>query len=283
MSDSPSVARVLDLTEKLRREDREFCVVTVVRTADLTSAKAGAKAVVTPDGELHGFIGGACVSGAAVRAAKAALQVGKARMIRVKPKERAQAKTDADGVELHPSSCPSGGAADLFVEPMRRTPRLAVCGESPAAAALCALGRTMGFRVILATGVGAGVGAGAGGEGAKEFAADARIRGYDLSGLDLDARDAAVVATQGRRDGEALAGALSTSAGYVGMIGSRRKMAALRKKTADSFPPQRLAALRAPAGLDLGGVGPEEIALSILAEIIRDRRATGKTKTEQVG
>ena len=281
MSDSPSVARVLDLTEKLRREDREFCVVTVVRTADLTSAKAGAKAVVTPDGELHGFIGGACVSGAAVRAAKAALRAGKARMIRVRPKERAQTKTDADGVELHPSSCPSGGAADLFVEPMRRTPRLAVCGESPAAAALCALGRTMGFRVILATGWERG--RTAGGEGAKEFAADARIRGYDLSGLDLDARDAAVVATQGRRDGEALAGALSTSAGYVGMIGSRRKMAALRKKTADSFPPQRLAALRAPAGLDLGGVGPEEIALSILAEIIRDRRATGKTKTEQVG
>ena len=271
MSDSPSLKRVLDLTEKLRREDREFCVVTVVRTADLTSAKAGAKAVVTPDGELHGFIGGACVSGAAIRAALAALETGKARIIRVKPKEAARAGTDSDGVELHPSSCPSGGAADLFVEPMRRAPRLVICGESPAAAALCILGRTLGFRVILATG-----GRDAEKNGADEHAADERIRGYDLSGLNLDSRDAAVVATQGRRDGEALSGALSTAAGYVGMIGSRRKMAALRKKMADSFSAQRLEALRAPAGLDIGGVGPEEIALSIAVEIVRDRRATRK-------
>ena len=272
MSNSPSLARVLDLTEKLRREDREFCVVTVVRTADLTSAKAGAKAVVTPDGELHGFIGGACVLGAAVRAARTALETGKARMIRVKPKEEARTKADLDGVELHPSSCPSGGAADLFVEPMRRAPRLAICGESPAAAALCILGRTLGFRVILAAEAG---GAEAG--GANEHAADMRIGGYDLSELDLGPRDAAVVATQGRRDGEALSGALSTAAGYVGMIGSRRKMAALRKKMADLFPAERLKALRAPAGLDIGGVGPEEIALSIVTEIIRDRRAAGRT------
>ena len=274
MPDSPSLSRALDLMEKLRREDREFCVVTVVRTADLTSAKAGAKAVVTPDGGLHGFIGGACVSGAAARAALAALKTGRARMIRVKPKEQARTRTDADGVELHPSSCPSGGAADLFVEPMRRTPRLAVCGESPAAAALCVLGRTVGFRVILASagkGKGKPAKAESGGDG---FAADARIAGFDLSGLELDSRDAAVVATQGRRDGEALAGALSTAAGYVGMIGSRRKMAALRGKMSEAFSPERLARLRAPAGLDIGGVGPEEIALSILTEIIRDRRAT---------
>lgn len=264
--DSPSLTRALEFAEALRRAEREFCVVTVVRTADLTSAKAGAKAVVTPDGILHGFIGGACVSAAAKRAAQSALKSGRARMIRVRPKAAARTKTDADGVELHPSSCPSGGAADLFVEPMRRTPRLAVCGESPAATALCALGRTMGFRVILA---------GAeknGDENGDDQAADLQIAGYDLSGLDLDARDAAVVATQGRRDDAALAAALSTSAGYVGMIGSFRKMAALRAKMTGRFSAKRLADLRAPAGLDIGGVGPEEIALSILAEIIRDRR-----------
>ena len=270
MPDSPSLARALDLMEKLRREDREFCVVTVARTADLTSAKAGAKAVVTPDGKLHGFIGGACVAGAALRAARDALKTGRARMIRVKPKARARARTDADGVELHPSSCPSGGAADLLVEPMRRTPRLAVCGASPAAAALCALGRTLGFHVIWA--------AADAGKTTEEFAADRRTTGYDLSALDLDARDAVVVATQGRRDGEALTGALATAAGYAGMIGSRRKMTALREHMAEKFPAERLAALRAPAGLDLGGVGPEEIALSILAEIVRDRRAAAKAE-----
>ena len=283
MPDSPSLSRVLDLTEKLRREDREFCVVTVVRTADLTSAKAGAKAVVTADGEMHGFIGGACVSGAASRAALSALKSGKARMIRVKPKERARTRADADGVELHPSSCPSGGAADLFVEPMRRAPRLVICGESPAAAALCVLGRTVGFRVILAS-VGKGREASSSSSssaalaesGRDGFGPDQRVSGFDLSGLDLDSRDAAVVATQGRRDGAALAGALSTAAGYVGMIGSRRKMAALRGKLAGDFSPERLSSLRAPAGLDIGGVGPEEIALSILAEIIRDRRAPGE-------
>ena len=70
-------------------------------------------------------------------------------------------------------------------------------------------------------------------------------------------------------EGEALTAALATEAGYAGMIGSRRKMA-------ERFPPQRLAALRAPAGLDIGGVGPEDIALSILAEIVRDRRKFGE-------
>ena len=300
MPDSPSQERVWDLMERLRRDDREFCAVTVVRTADLTSAKAGAKAVVTADGELHGFIGGACVSGAAARAAQAALASGKARMVRVKPKERARQKTDADGVEVHPSSCPSGGAADLFVEPMRRPPRLVVCGESPAASALRVLGRTLGFRIVWATaggpgktetdpGAGADSDPGAGSDGRKKgggadgvggvgVGADLRIRGWDLSELQLDSRDAVVAATQGRGDAAALAGALASGAGYAGMICSRRKAAALRKKLGGDFPPSRLAELRAPAGLDIGGMGPEEIALSILAEIVRDRRAGGKAR-----
>ena len=315
MPDSPSQERVWDLMERLRRDDREFCAVTVVRTADLTSAKAGAKAVVTADGELHGFIGGACVSGAAARAAQAALASGKARMVRVKPKERARQKTDADGVEVHPSSCPSGGAADLFVEPMRRPPRLVVCGESPAASALRVLGRTLGFRIVWATAGGPGktetdpgpgsdsdpgadLDPGAGSDGRKKgggadgvggmgrmggvggvgVGADLRIRGWDLSELQLDSRDAVVAATQGRGDAAALAGALASGAGYAGMICSRRKAAALRKKLGGDFPPSRLAELRAPAGLDIGGMGPEEIALSILAEIVRDRRAGGKAR-----
>ena len=266
---------VLDVMAELRAAGAEFCVVTVVRTANATSAKAGAKAVVTAEGALHGFVGGGCVTGAARRAAAEALAAGEARLIRVRPKEEVAASLDADGVELHRSSCPSGGTVELFVEPVSRPARLVVCGASPIAGALIRLGGAMGYRTIAAAPL----------EDRGELPeADRYLDRFDLSELKLRGGDSVVVATQGRRDREALNSALASGAGYVAMVGSRRKVAALKSQlAADGVAAEALARLYGPAGLAIGAIGPDEIALSILAEIVQTRRRAAREQARARG
>jgi xanthine dehydrogenase accessory factor len=264
---SNQTRQILELMDEMRQAGRDFCAVTVVRTANATSAKAGAKAIVTDDGAVHGFVGGSCVQGAVRRAALDALAANLPRLIRVKPKEDVEAAVDVDGVELHKSSCPSGGTVDLFLEPMRQPVRLVVCGASPVAASLVPLAQSMGYHVIVA----------APAERHADIpAASAYVDGFALDNLALEPCDAVVVATQGSRDREALAAALATRAGYIGMVGSRRKIGRLRDEKRHDVPPERLAALHGPAGLDIGAIEPEEIAISILGEIVRERRLANR-------
>jgi len=240
----------LHLIDDLRRRGEDFCVVTVLRTANATSAKAGAKAVVTTDGTLHGFVGGGCVQGAVKRASLDVLSAGEPRMMRVKPKDEVDALTDQDGVELHGSSCPSGGTVEFFLEPMRQRMRLVILGNAPVAAALARIGQ---------------------GIGAETISCD-QAESRDFIDLDLRAQDAIVVATQGKGDRKALEAALRSEAGYVGMIGSRNKIGALLDRIGEAVPAERKQSLHGPAGLDIGAIEPEEIALSILGEIIQKRR-----------
>ncbi len=254
----------LRLVDDLRRRGQDFCLVTVVRTANATSAKAGAKAVVTADGVLHGFVGGGCVQGAVRKAAIEAMRSGEPRLMRVKPKEEVDQPVDRDGVELHSSSCPSGGTVEFFLEPTRQRLRLVILGNSPVAAALMRLGHAMGYQTVTS--------AEGGGEPAPEPPHQV-IEAFDLTGLDLRKGDAVVVATQGRRDRMALEAALRSPAGYVAMIGSRKKISALLDQLGDALPEERKQDLHGPAGLDLGAIEPEEIALSILGEMIMKRRS----------
>jgi xanthine dehydrogenase accessory factor len=260
-----SVTKTFELMEQLRDSGEDFCVATVVRTAAATSAKAGAKAIVTRQGEVHGFIGGGCVQGAVRRVGMAAIADGQPRMIRVKPTDEVVEPVDVDGVELHKSSCPSGGSVDIFFEPMRQAARLVVCGASPVAVTLITLAGAMGYRIIAAA---------LSEDHDKVAGADQTLAGFDLSGLDLSERDAVVVATQGKRDREALTQALVSGAGYAGMVGSRRKIAALLDQLGSDVPTAAKAALHGPAGLDIGAIDPEEIALSIIGEIVMERRRT---------
>ena len=262
--------------ERLRESGEEFCVATIVRTAAATSAKAGAKAIVTRDGEVHGFIGGGCVQGAVRRVGVQAIADGNPRMIRVKPKEDVVEPVDIDGVELHKSSCPSGGSIDIFFEPMRRSARLVVCGAAPVAVTLIKLAGTMGYHTIAAA---------LDEDHDKTAGADQTLAGFDLSALDLSGRDAVVVATQGKRDREALSQALVSGAGYVGMVGSRRKIRTLLDQLGADVTKEAKAALHGPAGLDIGAIDPEEIALSIIGEIVMQRRRAmhkGEAETADV-
>lgn len=252
---------IFDTIDRQRRAGRPFCVATVVRTADVTSAKAGAKAVVTEAGEILGHLGGACVKRAVLSAGQAALAAGETRLIRVKPSDKVVSLTDADGTQLFKSGCPSGGTVDVLIEPYELPPLLAVFGDTPISRALTAHAALAGYRLALPEG----------GEGPEQ--AD-RFSDTDLSALPLGPRDFVVVASQGVQDLACLRAALASPAARVSMIASRRKAAALTAKlAAEGMEAARIARLKSPAGLDLHAVDPQEIALSVLAEIVRWRNA----------
>jgi len=254
---------IADCMTRMRGDRQPFAVATVVRTEDATAAKAGAKAVIRADGTVIGWIGGGCAVGAARKAAAQALLDGKVRLIRVRPQARA-AEDALPGVEYYINSCASGGVIELFIEPVLPKPALIVVGASPTAHALADLGRRVGFAVHVA----------ALEEDLASFAlADERLDGFDLARLPRIADAFVVVATQGKRDREALAGALASPAGYVAFVGSRRKVAVLSEAMVEAgLDSAALSRLKAPAGLDIGASTPEEIALSVLAEIVQLRR-----------
>jgi xanthine dehydrogenase accessory factor len=151
---------------------------------------------------------------------------------------------------------------DIFVEPVLPLPQLLVCGSSPVAVAVADLGRRIGFALTVCAPAA---------EQASFTEADKRIEGYALPVDDAAARYV-VIATQGRGDEAALQAALAIETEYVAFVGSRKKAEALKTKLATHVAPERLARLKAPAGFDLGAITPDEIAVSILAEIVAVRR-----------
>jgi xanthine dehydrogenase accessory factor len=258
---------IFDTIETLRETGAPFCVATVVRTADVTSAKAGAKAAVTQEGEILGHLGGGCVQRAVRTAAAEAIAAGEPRMIRVKPGDKIVALTDPDGVQTYKSGCPSGGTVDLLIEPYDQPPRLVIFGATPISRAIAAHGALAGFRVALPEGQ-----AGAG---------HATFDPADLSALGLGPRDFVVVAAQGSGDLAALRAAVQSPAARVSMVASRRKAEVLfGKLEAEGLAEAQVRRVKSPAGIDLGGVDPHEIALSVLAEIVLWRNSDTKAKAE---
>ena len=260
---------VLDLANDMKARGEAFALATVVRTVSVTAAKAGAKAVIRADGSISGgWIGGGCARGAVLKAARAAIADGQPRLVSIQPKDLLdelgiKPGEAREGIEFARNNCPSQGTMDVFVEPVLPKPHLIICGSSPVAIALADVSSRAGFFVSVC--------APAADHGA--FASVERfVDGYALPGAETGDRFV-VVATQGRGDHEALKAALSEPADYVAFVGSRRKAAALRADLAEEgIGENRLSAFKAPAGLDLGAITPEEIAISILAEMIAIRR-----------
>jgi len=262
-------ADILDLISTMKASGKPFALATVVRTVAATAAKAGAKAVILPDGTIsEGWIGGGCARTAVLKAAKEAMADGAPRLVSVQPPDVLQAHgveagEEREGTRFAKNMCPSQGTMDVFVEPVLPRPQVVVCGSSPVAVAIANLGRGMGFAVTICAPAA---------EQAAFTEADRRIEGYALP-VDDGGQRFVVVATQGRGDEAALQAALAVEADYVAFVGSRKKAEALKAKlNGQGVAPERLAKLKAPAGLDLGAITPDEIAISILAEIVAVRR-----------
>ena len=262
-------ADILDSLSTRRAAGEPFALATVVRTVAATAAKAGAKAVILPDGTIsEGWIGGGCARAAVLKAARDALADGRARLVSVQPpdalaEQGVAAGEEKSGVRFATNMCPSQGSMDIFVEPVLPRPQVVVCGSSPVAVAVADLARRMGFAVTSCA------------PPAEQSAfaeVDRRIEGFALPVAEAGVRYV-VVSTQGRGDEPALLAALAAEVDYVAFVGSRRKAEALKAALAlRGIAAERLARLKAPAGLDLGAITPDEIALSILAEIVALRR-----------
>ena len=257
---------VLDLVAQMKAAERAFVLATVVRTVSVTAAKAGAKAIIAADGRIvAGWIGGGCAKGAVLKAAREALTDGEPRMVSVQPENLlaelgVSAGESRDGIRFASNMCPSKGTMDIFVVPH---PSLVILGASPVALSLAAQARTLGYHVTLAAPAA---------DLTARPDADTIVDGYGLGELN-DAKRFVVVSTQGKGDEAALRAAVATRACYHAFVGSRRKMASLRAKLiAEGASAAAIDDFKAPAGLDLGAITPEEIAMSILAEITRERR-----------
>jgi xanthine dehydrogenase accessory factor len=261
---------ILDIISTRKAAGEPFVLATVVRTVAATAAKAGAKAVILPDGTIsEGWIGGGCARAAVVKAAKDALADGRSRLVSVQPPglladHGVEAGDEQEGVRFAKNMCPSQGTMDIFVEPVLPQPQVIVCGSSPVAVAIADLAKRSGFAVTVCAPTA---------EQAAFAEIERRIEGYALPATEAGARYV-VVSTQGRGDEAALSAALAVDADYVAFVGSRKKADALKSALSQrGVAAERLAKLKAPAGLDLGAITPDEIAISILAEIVAVRRS----------
>ncbi|HLW54140.1 MAG TPA: XdhC family protein [Candidatus Angelobacter sp.] len=245
-----------------------FVVATVVRCQPPTSGKPGDKAIIRADGSLWGWIGGGCAQPVVIKEALQALSRGRAIMVRISPTEG----DSGEGIVDYTMTCHSGGALDIYIEPVMPRPQILILGRSPVAQALARLARTIDYSVsVVAEKLSA------------EGFADATLReqpDFNLDQIKPSPQSFVVVSTQGEGDEEALENALRSDAAYVAFVASATKAAKimdyLREK---GMPATRLQQLRAPAGVNIRAASPPEIAVSILAEIIQTRAASAEKHT----
>ncbi|HEX9331302.1 MAG TPA: XdhC family protein [Anaerolineales bacterium] len=252
-----------DQIQALHNTGNPFAIATVVRAEKPTSAKVGAKAIITEDGALSGWIGGSCAEPTVKREAKKALQDGLPRLIRLCPPEKMGMAPQEAVIEIA-LTCISGGTLEIYIEPQLAQPHLIVIGHLATAEALVRLGKGLGWRVSL---MGLDV-------TRERFPnADHIFDELDFSRLAINKNTYIVVASHGNYDEDMLVAALQSEAPYVALIASKKRAnAILQYLNEASLTQEQIARLKYPAGLDFGAVTPEEIALSILTEIIQRRR-----------
>ena len=259
----------LSRAAELRSHEQAFATAIVVRCEPPVSGKPGDKAIIEPDGSVWGWIGGGCVQPLVIREALKAMADGKPRLVRVAPSRTAEPE---EGTVSYTMTCHSGGALDIYIEPVLAKPQILIFGRSAVAKALCSLGKAVGYRITV-------VAAGAGPETFPE--ADSTKQALDLSQVELSPETFIVVSTQGEQDEEALEQACRTAVPYISFVASNVKShKVFESLAAKGIPRERISRIRAPAGLRLGGLSPQEIALSILAEIVLVRK-TEPARIEQ--
>ncbi len=256
----------LEHAHRLHAAGQPFVIATVVRAERPTSAKPGATAIVTADGQLTGWVGGSCAQPTVIREALQVLREGQPALLRMAPPDRLSGPgaAPAEGVRVRAMTCISGGTLDIYLEPHLAQPQLVAISHLPIAQALADLGKALGYAVTVA-----------GIEATPERFphADRVLDGLDFGHIPLRPQTYIVVASHGNYDEEALTWALSTDAPYVALVASPKRAHAVVEYLRESgLSEERLARLKFPAGLDIGAVTPEEIALSILAETVQLRR-----------
>lgn len=252
--------KFFDRFRSLQASGTPFAVATVVRAERPTSARPGMKAIILADGTLEGWVGGSCAHPVVVREAEQSLRDGTPRLISLSP---AGQEPSREGITHHTITCHSGGTLEIYIEPVLAAPHLLLVGDAPVVTSLARLGRLAGFSVSVADV----------GEAAQHLDADAVLPLSNLRSR-ITRETYVVVATMGAYDEEALTEVVGGEAAYVSLVASRKRaesvFASLARQGATA---EALERVKVPAGLDIGALTPEEIAVSIMAEIIQARRS----------
>jgi xanthine dehydrogenase accessory factor len=240
---------ILKEASELERRGQEFALATVVWRQGPSSSQQGARAIITAEGELHGWIGGACAEPTVIREAQEVIAQSTPRLLLLGSPDQFGAAIP-EGITVVPISCQSEGALEVYIEPVVPAPHLVIVGRSPMAHTLADLARALNWRTDL-------------------------VAGEDFTAAAVHEGSMVIVATQGHGDEEAVEEAVAARPAYLGLVGSRRRGAAVLGYLADrGLPADQLDRVHVPAGLDLGHIAHQEIAVAILAELVQ-LRASG--------
>lgn len=247
--------------QTLHKDKKPFVIASVINRVMPSSGKPGDKAIIEQDGTLTGWIGGGCTRGIVMKEALEAIASGKPRIVSILPDGPSQTKL---GVKEYTMTCHSGGAVEIYIEPIMPRPHILILGKSHVAMALSRIAKAMDYEVSVV---------------AREtdqvaFPGVDEIKEKDADFALVQPNSYIVVCTQGDRDEEALEYALKSKVEYVAFIASRKKANAIfhnLRKMGLSF--DDLKRIKTPAGMDINAKLPEEVAISILAEIITNLRS----------
>ncbi|TYT62065.1 XdhC family protein [Natrialba swarupiae] len=262
---------VSTIERRLSSRREPYARATVVRREPPVSANVGDRAVVTADGELHGWIGGAaCAQSIVAAEAQAAIEADEARLIGIAPDPD---RIDRAGLEAFPMRCHSEGILEVFLEPVNTAPDLLLVGDSPVARSLARLASELTFDVTLVAGESAGL------EGS--IPAGTTVLGEtdpETVAAAVDGEPIVVVASMGSFDARGVAAGVLADALYVGLVASDTRAEEVIDRAASILerdPEAVRAAVTNPAGVDVAAYTPAEIAASLLAEVVDVRGTAG--------
>ena len=255
---------IADLAHEMKLRGDAFAIATVVKTVSVTAAKPGAKAIIDQNGQIiEGWIGGGCARHAVLKAAVNAISDGETRLVSIQPEELMKDQGDNTSYQVVSAvnMCPSKGSMDIFVEPVLANPQLLIIGDSPVARSLAEIGNLFDLKLKVVNIDTATVQS----DSAKNLSDEPQSTHTNRY---------IVIATQGSGDMQALEWAMSVESRHVGFVGSARKINHLQNRLiARGLDETRVRTVKSPAGIDINAVTPQEIALSIIAEIVRLRRS----------
>jgi xanthine dehydrogenase accessory factor len=252
---------IYEMASDLILHGEPFATVTVVRNEAPSSGKTGDKALVNKTGVLKGWVGGGCVYSIVLKEVTEALEDGKPRLVRVSPTPNSE---PTRGIKEYKMTCYSGGEVDLYIEPVMPKPHLVIIGKSVIGRALMKAAKAIDFRLTVINEE----------SNAEVFPeADHHQSSFDLGGIAFNKHTFIVVATQGDNDERGLQTALGVKCRYVGFISSRKKRDGVFANLLNlGFKQEQLDEVHAPTGIDINAKTPQEVAISVLAEIIQEYR-----------
>ncbi|MFQ3197850.1 MAG: xanthine dehydrogenase accessory factor [Paraglaciecola sp.] len=244
--------------QELTRQGKHFALATVVRCESPTSAKPGAKALVTFEGEIFGWIGGGCAQPAVIKTVQSCIKSGQAQLIRVTPTAQT---TLEDSIVKFNMACHSGGTLDIFIEPITVKPLLLIIGASPVAQALSKIASMSGFEVTVV----------AQGTFKALFSSEVTVLdSLEIPDGHFNRMPYVVVSTQGKRDEAGLKAALKIASPYTALVASSKKAKKLLEAAGKlNVSLEAIDNVRYPGGIDIRANTPEEIAVALLAELIQ--------------